>query len=109
MTNATLQGRVSKLEAEVKTLKGALKMRSVTEKNRGWLRAEILKGLASGIGTPMKENYWNQKKTMINKAQKAKKLPKWLQASLKDVEEGRVHGPFNTVEELMASLNSPGK
>lgn len=38
-----------------------------------------------------------------------KKLPKWLQASLKDVEEGRVYGPFNTVKELMADLNSPGE
>lgn len=35
---------------------------------------------------------------------KLKPLPKWLQASLKDVEEGRVSGPFNTVEELMAHL-----
>ncbi len=39
----------------------------------------------------------------------AKKLPKWLQASLKDVEEGRVSGPFDTVEDLMADLNGPGK
>ena len=39
---------------------------------------------------------------------KAKKLPKWLQASLKDVEEGRVYGPFDTVEELRASLESKG-
>lgn len=35
---------------------------------------------------------------------KIKKLPKWLQASLKDVEEGRVSGPFDTVDELMAHL-----
>ena len=37
-----------------------------------------------------------------------KKLPKWLQESLKDVEEGRVYGPFNTVKELRASLESDG-
>lgn len=37
---------------------------------------------------------------------KVKKLPKWLQASLKDVEEGRVYGPFNTVKELRTSLES---
>lgn len=35
-----------------------------------------------------------------------KKLPMWLQESLKDVEEGRVYGPFNTVKELRASLES---
>ena len=43
------------------------------------------------------------------KTEKKKKLPRWLQASLKDVEEGRVSGPFDTVEALMADLNGPGK
>lgn len=33
-----------------------------------------------------------------------KKLPKWLQTSLKDSAEGRVSGPFDTVDELMAHL-----
>ena len=46
---------------------------------------------------------------MLSKPSQRKKLPKWLQASLKDVEEGRVSGPFNTVEELMRDLNGPGK
>ncbi len=46
----------------------------------------------------------------VNARQKSiKKLPKWLQASLKDVEEGRVYGPFNTVKELRASLESDGE
>lgn len=45
---------------------------------------------------------------VAQKPQKLKKLPKWLQASLKDVEEGRVYGPFDTVEELRASLESKG-
>ena len=40
----------------------------------------------------------------VQKPTRGKKLPKWLQASLKDVEEGRVSGPFDTVEELMAHL-----
>ena len=35
---------------------------------------------------------------------KAKKMPSWLKASLRDVEEGRVSGPFETVEELMEHL-----
>ena len=33
-----------------------------------------------------------------------KKLPSWLKASLRDVKEGRISGPFNTVKELMAHL-----
>ena len=39
---------------------------------------------------------------------KGRALPKWLQASLRDVEEGRVYGPFDTVEELRASLEAKG-
>ncbi|OGG79683.1 hypothetical protein A3A39_01795 [Candidatus Kaiserbacteria bacterium RIFCSPLOWO2_01_FULL_54_13] len=46
---------------------------------------------------------------VIRAPKKGKKLPKWLQASLKDVEEGRVSGPFDTVAELMTDLRSPGK
>jgi len=48
-------------------------------------------------------------KAVARTPKKGKKLPKWLEASLKDVEEGRVSGPFDTVEELMADLNGPGK
>ena len=40
----------------------------------------------------------------VQKQMKAKKLPKWLQASLKDVEEERTSGPFDTVDELMVHL-----
>lgn len=39
-------------------------------------------------------------------AKSKKKLPRWLQASLKDVEEGRISGPFKTTAELMRSLES---
>ncbi len=38
----------------------------------------------------------------------AKKLPKWLQVSLQEVAERKVIGPFDTVEEFMADLRSPG-
>ena len=44
-------------------------------------------------------------KGKVANAKPAKKLPAWLRASLKDVEEGRVYGPFNTVKELRASLS----
>lgn len=40
---------------------------------------------------------------------KVKKHPKWLQAALDDEKAGRISGPFNTVDELMADLNAPGK
>ena len=48
-------------------------------------------------------------KVVSGESRKNKKLPKWLQASLKDVEEGRTSGPYDTVEKLMADLNGPGK
>ena len=38
-----------------------------------------------------------------------KKLPRWLQASLDELERGETRGPFNTTEELMADLRRPGK
>jgi len=33
-----------------------------------------------------------------------KKLPRWLQASLREAEEGKLSGPFDSVEELKAHL-----
>ena len=35
-----------------------------------------------------------------------KKLPRGVQAGLRDITAGRVSGPFNTVEELVADLES---
>ncbi|KKU58767.1 MAG: hypothetical protein UX81_C0016G0006 [Parcubacteria group bacterium GW2011_GWA2_47_12] len=35
-----------------------------------------------------------------------KKLPRGVQAGLRDIAAGRVSGPFNTVEELIADLES---
>ena len=66
------------------------------EKRVRVLEAEI-KLLKSAVARP--------RASVITTAAK-KKLPRWLQASLKDVEEGRVYGPFNTVKELRASLES---
>jgi capsule polysaccharide export protein KpsE/RkpR len=35
-----------------------------------------------------------------------KKLPRGVQAGLRDIVAGRVSGPFNTIEELIADLES---
>ena len=35
---------------------------------------------------------------------RAKKMPAWLRASLQDVKEGRVSGPFDSVPALMSHL-----
>ncbi len=36
--------------------------------------------------------------------QPKKKLPRWLQASLREADAGKLSGPFNTTKELMAHL-----
>jgi hypothetical protein len=40
----------------------------------------------------------------ITGLKKAKKLPRGLQIALREVEEGKLSGPFSTVEEFMAHL-----
>ena len=40
----------------------------------------------------------------VTQRKNTKKLPKWLQASLKDSDEGKVSGPFYTPDELMKHL-----
>ena len=97
MTNAAIQKRLSKLETEVKKLKDVVKHRPnlwVAEENRN-------------AGKPIVKNA--RAKLLEKYGQKQKKgglqpLPRWLHDSLKDVEEGKVSGPFNTVKELMAHL-----
>lgn len=41
-----------------------------------------------------------------NAAQIVKKLPTGLRQALREVKEGKVVGPFNTTEELIADLES---
>ena len=97
MTNATIQKRLTKLEAEMKLLKMAIPRRDHSDDEKIW--GEVMsiadKSRASRVSVGAKE--------------KARKLPKWLEASLKEVKERKTSGPFETVEELMADLNKPGE
>ena len=43
-------------------------------------------------------------KVSVKTKTKAKKLPSWLRASLRDVKEGGMSGPFDIVEELRTHL-----
>lgn len=97
MTNATMQKRLTKLEAEMKLLKKTVTNRPDFSMNEGiWREASPIVRKINARALPV-----------VTK-KKAKKLPQWLQASLKDIEEGRVYGPFDTVRELRASLESKG-
>ena len=60
MTNAAIQKRLTKLEAEVKTLRSA-------QKGRAKLRAMILKGLNSGPGIPITADYWKKKRAFVRR------------------------------------------
>jgi len=92
-----MQRRLTKLEAEVKLLK-----KTVTRRPGFLTNERVWNGF---VPTVKKVRAGS---VSINAKKKPKKLPKWLQASLKDVEEGRVYGPYDTVEELRASLESRG-
>ena len=73
MTNAVLEKRVAKLEAEIR---------------------QIRRVLPPALRTPRIDT------TSLS----FKKLPRGVQAGLRDIAAGRVSGPFNTVEELIADL-----
>ena len=79
MTTAALEKRVRALEAQMKVLKSAVR---------------------KAAPTPARVS--------VTKPAKLKKLPSWLVASLKEVKEGKMRGPFHTVDELMADLQRPG-
>lgn len=76
MTTAVLEKRLSILEKEVRSLRAVILP-----------KAQI----ANRIDTT---------------SASFKKLPRGVQAGLRDIATGRVAGPFNTVEELIADLES---
>lgn len=92
-----LEKRVRMLEAEVKSLKSV-----VRESVRADLRAKIIEGLNSGPAVKIDAGYWKRKETLIRA--KAKKLPAGLKQALREVEEGKLVGPFHSVEAFMADL-----
>lgn len=78
MTTATLEKRVRALEAKMKVLE---------------------KTAHQPISIPVRTAH-----TATGKQIQAKKLPKWLEASLREAEEGKLIGPFRSVEDFMADL-----
>ncbi|OHB18895.1 MAG: hypothetical protein A2854_03525 [Parcubacteria group bacterium RIFCSPHIGHO2_01_FULL_56_18] len=60
MTNVALQKELAAMKADIRELKKSVKVNSAVEKARARLRAEILKGMASGPGKPIDASYWKQ-------------------------------------------------
>ena len=77
MTTAALEKRVRALEAQMKVLKSAVRK-------------------AAPAAVPVR--------VLVTKPAKAKKLSLGLQQALREVAEGKLSGPFETVDELMVHL-----
>lgn len=60
MANVTLQKRLTKLEAEVKSLR-------TSQKARARLRSEILKGLESGPATKIGTTFWKKMRVLARR------------------------------------------
>ena len=60
MTNAAIQKELAAMKADIRELKKSAKVNSAVEKTRARLRAEILKGMASGPGKPVDATYWKR-------------------------------------------------
>ena len=67
MTNAAIQKKLAIMAADIKELKKSVKINSAIEKARARLRAEILKGINSGEGTPITADYWKKKRALIKR------------------------------------------
>ena len=70
MTNAAIQKELATMKADIRELKKSVKINSVVEKARARLRAEVLKGLASGPGTPIDAAYWKKLHALARKHSK---------------------------------------
>jgi len=67
MTNATIQKKLATMAADIRQLKKSVKINSAVEKARARLRAEILKGMASGPGKPIDAAYWKRLRTLAKR------------------------------------------
>lgn len=67
MTNAAVQRELKAMKADIRRLQEAAKVSATAEKARVRLRAEILKGLASGKGKLINETYWQRLHTLAER------------------------------------------
>lgn len=91
MTNAILEKRFAKLEREVRSLRSAIpavsRLRTTLPIDKRFLA--MVKAAEREMASPS-----------------FKKLPRGVQAGLRDAAAGRISGPFDSAEELIASLKS---
>jgi hypothetical protein len=64
MTNATIQKKLAAMQADIRELKRRVKISASVEKARAHLRAEILKGVASGPAEPITPAFWKRMRAL---------------------------------------------
>jgi len=74
----------------------------VRESVRADLRAKIMEGINSGPAVKIDAEFWKRQQKHIKA--KVKKLPAGLKQALREVKEGKLVGPFHSVEAFMADL-----
>jgi len=67
MTNTAIEKKLAIMAADIQQLKKSVKINSAVEKARARLRAEILKGIASGPGKPIDGAYWKRLRVLARR------------------------------------------
>jgi len=67
MTNAAIERKLAVMAADIRQLKKSLKSNAGVEKARAHLRAEILKGMASGPGKLIDGAYWKRLRALARR------------------------------------------
>ena len=67
MTNAAIEKRLVRMQADIDDIKRKVKTDATTEKARAHLRAEIMKGIASGPGKPIDAAYWKRLRALARR------------------------------------------
>ena len=67
MTNAAIEKKLTRMQADIAELKRGMKTSVADEKARARLRAEIMKGIASGPGKPIDGAYWKRLRALARR------------------------------------------
>ena len=67
MTNAAIDKRLARMQANINELKKSVQVNDAVKKARARLRAEILKGIANGPGKPIDAAYWKRLRTLARR------------------------------------------
>ncbi len=67
MTIAAIEKQLARMQADIKELKQSAKLSATASAARARLRAEILKGIASGPGKTIDRAYWKRLRALARR------------------------------------------